>query len=155
TPSAKFPCRCPDRTHMSSGRDDFDSLRRAGFAGRAGCGGILQGDDCIFYISVVYWKATEPTLTKGGSNGRDAKDDPPGQALGPVRRAQLGLHPADLRHPAHLLQKARYSAGLTDAEYLAFWGYAASFVTVVVAVLGPTLGAVADLPGMKKKLFAL
>ena len=29
------------------------------------------------------------------------------------------------------------------------------FVTVVVAVLGPTLGAVADLPGMKKKLFAL
>ena len=47
------------------------------------------------------------------------------------------------------------AAGLTDAEYLAFWGYAASFVTVVVAVLGPTLGAVADLPGMKKKLFAL
>ena len=47
------------------------------------------------------------------------------------------------------------AAGLTSAEYLAFWGYAASFVTVVVAVLGPTLGAVADLPGMKKKLFTL
>ena len=47
------------------------------------------------------------------------------------------------------------AAGLSDAEYLAFWGYAASFVTVVVAVLGPTLGAVADLPGMKKKLFLL
>src|SRR5699024_8880097 len=47
------------------------------------------------------------------------------------------------------------AAGLTDAEYLAFWGYAASFVTVVVAVLGPTLGAVADLPRMKKKRFAL
>lgn len=47
------------------------------------------------------------------------------------------------------------AAGLSDAEYLAFWGYAASFVTVVVAVLGPTLGAVADLPGMKKKLFVL
>ena len=47
------------------------------------------------------------------------------------------------------------AAGLSDAEYLAFWGYAASFVTVVVAVLGPTLGAVADLPGMKKKLFGL
>ena len=26
TPSAKFPCRCPDRTHMSSGRDGFDDL---------------------------------------------------------------------------------------------------------------------------------
>src|SRR5699024_2138964 len=88
TPSAKFPCRCPDRTHMSSGRDDFDSLRRAVFAGRAGCGWILQGDDCIFYISVVYWKATETTLTKGGTNGTDAKDDPPGKALGPVRRGQ-------------------------------------------------------------------
>lgn len=47
------------------------------------------------------------------------------------------------------------AAGLSDAEYLAFWGYAASFVTVVVAVLGPTLGAVADLPGWKKKLFTL
>ena len=47
------------------------------------------------------------------------------------------------------------SAGLTDAEYLAFWGYAASFVTVVVAILGPTLGAIADLPGMKKRLFTL
>ena len=47
------------------------------------------------------------------------------------------------------------SAGLSDAEYLAFWGYAASFVTVVVAVLGPTLGAIADLPNMKKKLFTL
>lgn len=47
------------------------------------------------------------------------------------------------------------AAGLSDAEYLAFWGYAASFVTVVVAVLGPTLGAIADLPDMKKKLFTL
>ena len=47
------------------------------------------------------------------------------------------------------------SASLTDAEYLAFWGYAASFVTVVVAILGPTLGAIADLPGMKKRLFTL
>ena len=47
------------------------------------------------------------------------------------------------------------SAGLSDAQYLAFWGYAASFVTVVVAVLGPTLGAIADLPDMKKNLFTL
>ena len=47
------------------------------------------------------------------------------------------------------------AAGLTSAQYLAFWGYAASFVTVVVALLGPTLGAVADLPGMKKRLFIL
>ncbi len=47
------------------------------------------------------------------------------------------------------------AAGLSDAEYLAFWGYAASFVTVVVALIGLVLGSVADLPGMKKKLFAL
>ena len=37
-------------------------------------------------------------------------------------RGQLGLHPADLHHPAHLLQRAGRAAGLTDAEYLAFWG---------------------------------
>ena len=29
------------------------------------------------------------------------------------------------------------AAGLSDAEYLAFWGYAASFVTVVVPCWGP------------------
>src|SRR5699024_10125665 len=75
------------------------------------CSWILQGDDCIFYISVVYWKATETTLTKGGTNGTDAKDDPPGKALGPVRRGQLGLHPADLHHPAHLLQRAGRGGG--------------------------------------------
>jgi len=27
TPSGKFPCMCPARTHMSSGRDFFDSLK--------------------------------------------------------------------------------------------------------------------------------
>src|SRR5699024_6565211 len=30
TPGGKFPCRCPDRTRMSSGRDFFDRLCRAG-----------------------------------------------------------------------------------------------------------------------------
>ena len=40
------------------------------------------------------------------------------------------------------------AAGLTSAQYLAFWGYAASFVTVVVALLGPTLWAVDGLPGL-------
>ncbi len=45
--------------------------------------------------------------------------------------------------------------GLSSAEYLAYWGYAASIVTVIVALIGPGLGAIADLPGMKKRLFGL
>jgi len=44
-------------------------------------------------------------------------------------------------------------AGLTDVEYLAYWGYAMSAATLMVAVLAPTLGSIADCKGVKKKLF--
>lgn len=47
------------------------------------------------------------------------------------------------------------SAGLDDAAYLAYWGYAVSICTAIVAVLGPILGTVADRQGMKKRLFLL
>lgn len=45
------------------------------------------------------------------------------------------------------------SAGLTDAEYLAYWGYAASIVTIIVAILGPVCGAIADTKDFKKRFF--
>jgi len=45
------------------------------------------------------------------------------------------------------------SAGLSSAEYLAFWGYAASACTLIVAVCGPILGTVTDYRGMKKPIF--
>ena len=32
------------------------------------------------------------------------------------------------------------NAGISDVNYLAFWGYAASVSTVLVALLGPVLG---------------
>lgn len=35
------------------------------------------------------------------------------------------------------------------------WGYATSFATLVVALLAPILGSIADYKGMKKKLFTL
>ena len=46
-------------------------------------------------------------------------------------------------------------AGLNDAQYLAFWGYAASAATLAVALLGPALGALADTKGYKKPIFRL
>ncbi|MCB7512634.1 MFS transporter [bacterium 210917-SL.2.15] len=46
-------------------------------------------------------------------------------------------------------------AGLNDAQYLAFWGYAASAATLAVALLGPALGALADTKGFKKPIFRL
>ena len=45
------------------------------------------------------------------------------------------------------------SAGLTSVEYLAYWGYAASAVTLIVALLGPILGTLADTKGFKKPIF--
>lgn len=44
-------------------------------------------------------------------------------------------------------------AGLTDVEYLAYWGYAASIATLLVAVLGPVFGTLADTRGYKRPIF--
>ena len=40
-------------------------------------------------------------------------------------------------------------------EYLAYWGYAASAVTVITAILSPILGTLADTKGFKKPIFIL
>ena len=45
------------------------------------------------------------------------------------------------------------SAGLTDVQYLAYWGYAASIATLIVALSGPVLGTMADYKGFKKPIF--
>lgn len=46
-------------------------------------------------------------------------------------------------------------AGLSNVQYLAYWGYAASAATLLVAVLGPVFGALADTHGYKKPIFLL
>ena len=43
---------------------------------------------------------------------------------------------------------------LDSVDYLAYWGYAASIATVLVALMGPFLGAVSDRKGMKIRLFS-
>lgn len=45
------------------------------------------------------------------------------------------------------------NAGLSDVDYLAYWGYAASAATLLVALLGPVVGTIADTKGFKKPLF--
>ena len=45
------------------------------------------------------------------------------------------------------------SGGLTEVEYMAYWGYAASFSTLIVAILGPICGSIADNKGFKKPVF--
>lgn len=47
------------------------------------------------------------------------------------------------------------SAGLSDSDYLAYWGYAASITTIIVAVMGPVTGTMADMKGFKKFLFTI
>ncbi len=44
-------------------------------------------------------------------------------------------------------------AGISDIDYLAYWGYAVSAVTIIVAVSGPVLGAMTDFKGFKKPVF--
>ena len=38
-------------------------------------------------------------------------------------------------------------AGISEVNYLAYWGYATSAATIIVAVLGPVLGAASDTKG--------
>lgn len=45
------------------------------------------------------------------------------------------------------------NAGISQVDYLAFWGYAASIVTLLVAVSGPIFGTLADNKGFKKPIF--
>ena len=45
------------------------------------------------------------------------------------------------------------SAGISDIEYLAYWGYAVSVTTLIVALLGPVCGSIADTKGYKKPFF--
>lgn len=45
------------------------------------------------------------------------------------------------------------SEGISETDYLAYWGYTTSIATIIVAVLGPTLGAASDIKGVKKIIF--
>lgn len=45
------------------------------------------------------------------------------------------------------------NAGLSEADYLAYWGYGASIATLIVAFMGPVLGTLADTKGFKKIIF--
>lgn len=43
--------------------------------------------------------------------------------------------------------------GLSEVDCLAYWGYAASVATLIVAVIGPIFGTIADTKGYKKPIF--
>lgn len=47
------------------------------------------------------------------------------------------------------------AGGISEVDYLAYWGYAASLSTLIVAVTGPVLGAAADTEGLKKPMFGV
>ena len=46
-------------------------------------------------------------------------------------------------------------AGISEVDYLAYWGYAASAATLAVAFLGPVMGTLADTKDFRKPLFML
>lgn len=47
------------------------------------------------------------------------------------------------------------AAGLSEVNYLAYWGYAASISTIAVAMIGPVFGTIADTKGFKKPIFTI
>lgn len=42
---------------------------------------------------------------------------------------------------------------ISSSDYLAYWGYATSIATLIVAVIGPVCGTIADTKNLKKKIF--
>ena len=47
------------------------------------------------------------------------------------------------------------AGGLSESEYLAYWGYAGSVSTILVAIIAPICGTLADRGGIKKGLFLI
>lgn len=47
------------------------------------------------------------------------------------------------------------NAGISSVDYLAFWGYAASIATLIVVLVGPIAGTVADYKNLKKPIFII
>ena len=47
------------------------------------------------------------------------------------------------------------SAGISDTNYLAYWGYAGSIATLLVAIIGPVFGTLADRRNFKKPIFVV
>ena len=45
------------------------------------------------------------------------------------------------------------AGGLDESKYLAYWGYAGSVSTLLVALIGPICGTLADHKGFKKPIF--
>ena len=46
-------------------------------------------------------------------------------------------------------------AGISDTAYLAYWGYVGSISTLLVALIGPVFGTLADRKGFKKPIFTV
>lgn len=46
-------------------------------------------------------------------------------------------------------------AHISEVDYLAYWGYAASLTTAIVAIIGPILGTIVDTKGYKKPIFTI
>lgn len=46
-------------------------------------------------------------------------------------------------------------AHISEVNYLAYWGYAASLTTMIVAIIGPVLGTIVDTKGYKKPIFTI
>ena len=47
------------------------------------------------------------------------------------------------------------AGGVSEVDYLAWWGYAASISTAIVAILGPIIGTITDTEGYRKPLFTV
>lgn len=45
-------------------------------------------------------------------------------------------------------------AGISEVDYMAYWGYAVSVSTILIALIGPVLGSLADTQNYKKPLFS-
>lgn len=46
-------------------------------------------------------------------------------------------------------------AHISEVDYLAYWGYASSLTTIIVAIIGPILGSIVDTKGYKKPIFTV
>lgn len=89
------------------------------------------------------------SLRNGAENGKEINKKERNWILYDVGNSAFTLLIATIL-PIYFNYLAGY-AGISSVDYLAYWGYAASIGTIIVALAGPVLGTMADTKGFKSR----
>ena len=123
---------------------------------------MFLGDNCVRKARPIYIEIAGADQILRGSLNRRGRDNSMGDKLTALEKKWILYDVANSAFtmmvstiiPIYFNQLGK-QAGISEVNYLAYWGYTISISTLIVAILGPVLGAAADKGRRKKFYFAL